>query len=112
MACLRCESLRIADLDIGRNSAYAAICVTHFGIDMPHGTAVVQRLHEASETAGNYIAADFSHTGELTVIRLQAFLQQQEAVNLRMRELWVLRQCGVRRGDDVANQAVDRIEGG
>src|SRR5450830_781428 len=103
------EGLDVGDLQIGRNHALAAVFEFHLRLDVLRLLARVERFDQHAVFLGNKTAPYFAGTREFVIVRIQFFMQNQKAMNLRIGQQRILHQISVDLFDAFGNQGIDTL---
>src|SRR3954464_6956023 len=98
------ESSCFGDLQVGRDLARAAVLVAHLRLDMHALAAVVQRGDERRVLFSDEAPAHLARARQLLVVGIELLVQDEEAMDLRVGDLGLLRQIGVHLLDALAHQ--------
>src|SRR5687767_4080846 len=91
----RGKGLRVADLEVRRESTRAPVFVAHARFDMDALLVVVQGLDQRPVLLADEAPPDLARAGELLVVRVQLLVQDQEAVDLGVGELGLAREVRI-----------------
>src|SRR5258706_732455 len=91
----RREGAGVVDREVGGDLAGAPVLVAHLRLDVHRAAAVVERVDQGLVLLADMAAPHLARAGELAVVGIELLVQHDEAVDLRVRELRVLRQVGV-----------------
>src|SRR5258706_2106909 len=100
----RREGARVADREVGRYHAGAAVLVAHLDLDVRAFAAVVERIDERRVFLADMAAAHFAGSGELAVVGVELLVQNEEAVGVRTGEARVAGEVRVPLLDGFADQ--------
>src|SRR5258708_32979705 len=106
------EGLCVGNPQIGGDLAGAAVFVAHLRFDVHRPAAVVERPYQAVVFLAGEPPAHLSRARLLAVVGVELFVQDYEAVKLRVGELAILRQVGIHFLDALAHQLVDLVARG
>src|SRR5690606_7032261 len=100
------------DAQVGGNAARAAVLELDLGLDELARTALEQGLDQHGVFLRDEGAANLAGAGQLVVVRVQFLVQDQEAADLRGRQLRILGEIGVDLLDAIPDQGVDPVLAG
>src|SRR5262249_31985357 len=105
--CDRCLVRHLADQQVRLERATAAILKDDLRLDGDSVIRAVQCFDEIRILLGHKPTPDLPGPGQLTIIRVEFFVQDQEALNLRPHHLWIVRQTGIDAGNFSLDEIVD-----
>src|SRR3954465_1724635 len=110
--CCGREGSGFGDLQVGRDLAGAAVLIAHLRLDVHALAAVVQRRDERRIFFSDEAPAHLARARQLLVVGIELLVQDQEAMDLRVGDLGLLRQIGIHLLDAFAHQRGYLIVGG
>src|SRR6516164_9163412 len=106
------RSLRRRDRELGAHIALAAVLEGDFGLDAARRAVRIKRIDQRLVAGGDDPAAHLARTGELAIIGVELFVQDQKAADLRAGDGWLGGEVIIYLLDADLQQIVDRILSG
>src|SRR5436305_693169 len=102
--CCGREGSGFGDLQVGRDLAGAPVLIAHLRLDVHALAAVVQRRDERRIFFPDEAPAHLARARQLLVVGIELLVQDQEAMDLRVGDLGLLREIGIHLLDALAHQ--------
>src|SRR5215813_8416159 len=79
----------------------------YLGLDRHTVISTIQGLNERRILLSHKATPDFPGTGQLSIIRVELFMEDEEAADLSPRHLWIVRQTGIHARNFPLDESVD-----
>src|SRR5216683_3113591 len=93
--CYRCLWSHVTDQQLCLECTAPSVLKDHLGLDRHAVIRAIQGLDERRILLSHKATPDFAGTGQFSIIRVELFMEDEEAADLGPRHLWIVRQTGI-----------------
>src|SRR6266571_1357915 len=105
--CYRCFWSHVTNQQFCFERAAPSVLKDHLGLDRHTVISAIQGLDERRILLRHKATPDFPGTGQLAIIRVELFMEDEEATDLGPRHLWIVRQTGIHARNFPLDEIVD-----
>src|SRR5262249_45112750 len=103
----RCFWSHVTDQQLCLEHAAPSVLKDHLGLDRHAVIRAIQGLDERRILLCHKATPDFAGTGQLAIIRVELFMEDEEAADLGPCHLWIVRQTHIHARNFLLDEVVD-----